>query len=250
MGLVENIHFVFYCLKNRMKYFSSLTLLTYTFLASFFTNVLADILSDGPKRNRQIYCGACLAVAMELEWVVGTTSSKQTIETGGFRLDPNGNLVTKKVPLKRSEIHLTEIFEYICRRMGTYKEATHPDTGAINYFPSEARDGTKISTKGVAVSKDVGDSLEFACDTILEYFEDDLIKMFQKGVDEIGETLCVEMANLCTSENVTEQFWHFASAIMAGQNEREVEWRHNETVRIQEEQAEKQRRRERRAEKA
>merc|ERR1712170_181237 len=134
-----------------MKYFSSLTLLTYTFLASFVTSVLADILSDGPKRNKQVYCGACLAVAMELEWFVGTTSSKQTIETGGFRLDPNGNLVTKKVPLKRSEIHLTEIFEYICRRMGTYTEAINEENGSVNYFPRESRDGTKIDVDGVRV---------------------------------------------------------------------------------------------------
>ncbi|ELU00179.1 hypothetical protein CAPTEDRAFT_220809 [Capitella teleta] len=175
-------------------------------LLFLISSVFADF-TEGTKRNKVVYCGACLALAQELEWYIGTTSDKQTIDTGGFRLDSKGNIVTKKVPLKRSDIHLNEVFEYICRRMSTYNEVLNPDTGAINYIPSESRDGHKISTKGVKVSADVGNSLEFACDSLLEEYEDSLIAMFRAAKEniEIGEKLCVDMAGLCSMQQYSEQ---------------------------------------------
>lgn len=57
----------------------------------------------------------CRATVAEVEDAVSKVDPKKKAEVGGYRLDSLGNAITRTVPLVKSEMFLTELFENICK---------------------------------------------------------------------------------------------------------------------------------------
>lgn len=56
----------------------------------------------------------CKATVQELENAVAKEDAKKMVDVSGFRLDANGNSISKRVRLIKSEMYLTELMEKIC----------------------------------------------------------------------------------------------------------------------------------------
>lgn len=57
----------------------------------------------------------CRATIFEMENSIKKVDPKKKVEVSGFRLDPDGNSVSKTVQYIRSETYLTELMESICK---------------------------------------------------------------------------------------------------------------------------------------
>lgn len=96
--------------------------------------VLSVFISGGHgKRDKVLYCSACKAIVDELNHSISQVDPKKTINVGGFRLNPDGTMKDKKVPLARSETHLNELLDGVCNSMSDYALYVDPDTQHKQY---------------------------------------------------------------------------------------------------------------------
>ncbi|XP_042574312.1 protein canopy-1 isoform X2 [Cyprinus carpio] len=155
------------------------------------------------KKDEALYCSACMAIAEEMNYSVSQTDPKKTIHVGGFRLKPDGSLMDKKVPLARSETYLNELLEEVCNSMSDYALYEDPDTKEKSYkrFAPRGNDGVNFPDfKNFKFDgPESSSALKFACESIVEELEDDIISLFSSEADHVAKTLCSEVSGHCKS---------------------------------------------------
>ncbi|XP_033749520.1 protein canopy homolog 2-like [Pecten maximus] len=151
------------------------------------------------KKDKELYCAVCRALVDEVSFSIGEVDPKKLVQVGSFRIDGKGNQMTKQVPLARSEIHLTELLEGVCERFKDYAE-TKNSAGKTSVVRTASRNGKPISLQNISISSEKQKLIRFACDTILEDHEDDMMAAFKKYTEqsEAEEKVCREIANLCS----------------------------------------------------
>ncbi|KAM9323527.1 protein canopy-1 [Pholidichthys leucotaenia] len=163
------------------------------------------------KRNKVLYCSACKAIVDELNYSISKVDPKKTINVGSFRLNPDGSMEDKRVPLARSETHLSELLDGVCNSMSDYALYVDPDTqqkeyrrfaprvnGAAGDFP----DFTNFQFDGPEASND----LKFACETVVEELEDEIISAYsQDEQGNIHEELCNRLSDYCNDSSHTNE---------------------------------------------
>ncbi|XP_036411936.1 protein canopy-1 [Colossoma macropomum] len=155
------------------------------------------------KRDEVLYCSACIAIADELNYSIGQIDPKKTVNVGGFRLNPDGSMTEKTVPLARSETHLSELLDGVCNNMSDYALYEDPDTKEQSYkrFAPRSSDGGNFPDfKNFKFAGPEGsDSLKFACETIVEELEEDIISLFTREEEHVALKLCSEVSGHCKS---------------------------------------------------
>ncbi|XP_072511152.1 protein canopy homolog 2 [Notamacropus eugenii] len=162
--------------------------------------LLAALLgSAGARRSQDLHCGACRALVDELEWEIAQVDPKKTIQMGSFRINPDGSQSFVEVPYARSEAHLTELLERVCEQMKEYGEQADPTTHRKNYVRVVSRDkrANEPDTEGIRIDGDIRASLKFACESIVEEYEDELIEFFSRETDNVKDRLCSKRTDLC-----------------------------------------------------
>ncbi|XP_016404312.1 protein canopy homolog 2 isoform X1 [Sinocyclocheilus rhinocerous] len=155
------------------------------------------LLVQGARQGQDIKCGACRALVDEMEWAISQIDPKKMIQTGSFRINPDGSQSVREVPFSRSESHLLELMEEVCERMNDYGERVDPATDRKTYVRHASRDGTAMDLSDVAFDSRVSSSLKFACETIVEQHEDELIEFFAHETDNVKDKLCSKRTDLC-----------------------------------------------------
>ncbi|XP_036311239.1 protein canopy homolog 2 [Pipistrellus kuhlii] len=162
--------------------------------------LLGALLGAAWARTAQdLHCGACRALVDELEWEIAQVDPKKTIQMGSFRINPDGSQSVVEVPYARSEAHLTELLEEVCDRMKEYGEQIDPDTHRNIYIRVVNRNGEPngVNLEGIRIDSDIRGTLKFACETIVEEYEDELIEFFSREADNIKDKLCSKRTDLC-----------------------------------------------------
>ncbi|TRY97733.1 hypothetical protein DNTS_008253, partial [Danionella cerebrum] len=147
--------------------------------------------------RQEIKCGACRAIVDEMEWAISQTDPKKTIQTGSFRINPDGSQSMREVPFARSEGHLLELMEEVCENMKEYGERVDPETDRKTYVRHTSREGANLDVSDVALDSRVSSSLKFACETIIEQHEDELIEFFAHETENVKDKLCSKRTDLC-----------------------------------------------------
>ncbi|XP_043388525.1 protein canopy homolog 2 isoform X2 [Chelonia mydas] len=166
------------------------TLCLSVILVSLLNSVLAWSSQD-------LHCGACRALVDELEWEISQVDPKKTIQMGSFRINPDGSQSVVEVPYARSEAHLTELLERVCEKMKEYGEKVDPATHRKSYVRVISHDGTKMDLSETKMDGDVTSRLKFACESIAEEYEDELIEFFSHESDNVKDRLCSKRTDCC-----------------------------------------------------
>ncbi|KAI8497082.1 Protein canopy 2 [Branchiostoma belcheri] len=159
------------------------------------------------KRDPELYCGACHVLLDEIEYEIKQVDPRKTVQVGSFRVDPQGNQKTWEVPLARSEVFLTEVVESICEHMNQYAQSTNPQTQKKSYVRTSSRKGETLTLSNISMNQEISKALRFACESIIEDFEDDIIKLFSKEgpkLHELQNKFCMDTTELC-SDPVSEK---------------------------------------------
>uniref|UniRef100_A0A8U8C1Y3 Uncharacterized protein n=1 Tax=Geospiza parvula TaxID=87175 RepID=A0A8U8C1Y3_GEOPR len=121
---------------------------------------------------------ACRALVDELEWEIAQVDPRKTIQMGSFRINPDGSQSVVEVRPLLVSLCLTRwrLLERVCEKMKEYGEKLDPATQRKSYVRVISRDGTKMDLSGVKFDGDVINSLKFACESIAEEYEDELIE--------------------------------------------------------------------------
>uniref|UniRef100_A0A1A7XDP5 Canopy 2 n=2 Tax=Iconisemion striatum TaxID=60296 RepID=A0A1A7XDP5_9TELE len=153
--------------------------------------------SQAARQGQDIRCGACRALVDEMEWAISQIDPKKMIQTGSFRINPDGSQSIREVPLARSEGNLLELMESVCERMQDYGERTDPSTDRKSYIRVKSRSGEAMDLSEATLDSRVTSSLKFACETIVEHHEDEIIEFFAHERENIKDQLCSKRTDLC-----------------------------------------------------
>ncbi|XP_030631265.1 protein canopy-1 [Chanos chanos] len=153
------------------------------------------------KKDKMVYCSACMAIADEMNYSISQIDPKKTLHVGGFRVSPDGSLMEKKIPLARSETQLSELLEDVCERMNDYAIYEDPDTKQSRYKRFAPRGNDNLNFPDFKNFKfdgpDASSALKFACENIVEEYEDDIISLFSKETKHVAQKLCNEVSGHC-----------------------------------------------------
>ncbi|KAK6302660.1 hypothetical protein J4Q44_G00270150 [Coregonus suidteri] len=153
------------------------------------------------KKDKVLYCSACRAIVDELNYSISQIDPKKTIHVGAFKLNPDGSLTDRKVPLARSETNLSELLDGVCGSMSDYALHVDPDTKKKQYkrfAPRSSDAGDFPDFNNFKFDGPEGsNALKFACESIVEEFEDDIISLFAKETDHVVDKLCNEVSDHC-----------------------------------------------------
>nr|CAB3232316.1 protein canopy homolog 2-like [Phallusia mammillata] len=169
-------------------------------------------------KDLDLYCGTCKAIVSEIEHGVGQVDPKKKIDVGSFRVAPDGKTRTVQKSYARSETHLTELLENVCNEVSeNYVESKDANTGKMQLKRMVTHDG-KMSGD-VDFQQLMEDSknqdaktppdtktkkVKFACESIIEDYEDDFLHHFKKDSPEIAMKICADAAELCSSTEKDE----------------------------------------------
>lgn len=153
--------------------------------------------SQGARQGQDIKCGACRAVVDEMEWAISQVDPKKMIQAGSFRINPDGSQSIREVPLARSEGNLLELMEEVCEKMKDYGESVDPTTSRKTYERITSRDGKAMDLSQATLDSRVSSSLKFACETIVEQHEDEIIEFFAHETENVKDKLCSKRTDLC-----------------------------------------------------
>ncbi|XP_006629296.1 protein canopy homolog 2 [Lepisosteus oculatus] len=153
--------------------------------------------SLGARQGQDMRCGACRALVDEMEWAISQVDPKKMIQTGSFRINPDGSQSVTEVPFARSEAHLLELMETVCETMTEYGERMDPNTHRKIYERVVSRDGKKMDLSQTRLDSQVTASLKFTCEYIVEHHEDELIEFFAHQTDNVKDKLCSKRTDLC-----------------------------------------------------
>ncbi|KAK2862283.1 hypothetical protein Q5P01_001816 [Channa striata] len=166
-------------------------------LASCVVLCLLLSLSQAARQGQDIKCGACRALVDEMEWAISQVDPKKMIQTGSFRINPDGSQSIREVPLARSEGNLLEIMETVCERMEDYGEKTDASTNRKSHIRIKSRNGGAMDLSEATLDSRVTANLKFACETIVEQHEDEIIEFFAHETDNVKDKLCSKRTDLC-----------------------------------------------------
>jgi len=160
--------------------------------------------------HQESMCHVCRAVVEEIENEIKKVDPRKTIEVGSYRIDATGDQ-KKKVPYAFSEMHLHEVLENVCTTMEDYAQAKYKDTGEKTIIKLAGANGMmnpEISKVDLLPDTELNAKLKFNCESIVDEYEDDIIRIFTKreGDPDIG--LCAKTAGFCP-DNTSEDEYDF-----------------------------------------
>ncbi|XP_032683449.1 protein seele [Odontomachus brunneus] len=161
---------------------------------------LKDFVESNEINLAHLKCLVCRATMNEMEAAVSKINPKILVEAGNYKMDSQGNTISKKVPLRQSETHISDILDDICLKMNDYVRATKKYNKKLTIFNLMSPSGgmnPQMSKVDIIHDGDLNKSLEFYCHLIVEQFEDDIIKLYVNDSGNRKEQLCTEISNIC-----------------------------------------------------
>ncbi|XP_077299216.1 canopy family protein seele isoform X2 [Arctopsyche grandis] len=126
------------------------------------------------------------------------------VEIGNYRLDETGNIHQNKVPLSRSQVHLSDMVDDVCSKMTDYVRVRYKATQKLAVMKMMSDTGgmnPDFSYTDFVTDDDLNKSLEFYCEEIVGENEDQLVEIYAKRpTDELPDgkiKFCDEYLNLC-----------------------------------------------------
>ncbi|GAB6029804.1 Protein canopy 2 [Chamberlinius hualienensis] len=150
--------------------------------------------------DKELQCLVCRSVVDEIEYDIKKVNPKQTVDIGGFRLDSNGNQKKSQIKYAYSEMHMHDVLEKVCSRMDDYAQAKYKETGERTIIKLTNPDGSMNSdTIKVDFTPDEGlnTKLKFYCESLVDEYEDDIIRIFTKQEKDADLKLCAQAAGYC-----------------------------------------------------
>ncbi|KAM6216183.1 protein canopy homolog 1 [Rhynchocyon petersi] len=141
----------------------------------------------------EVLCGACRALMDEVEYDITKARQKKT-KVGSYRINPDGTQERRKIPLAQSEAFLTDLLDKVCERMNDYKLEEDPVTKERTFKRYAPRKGDKIykEFKTFHFYSDAYRPLKFACEMIIEEYEDEIFSLIAQEADDLADKLCSE----------------------------------------------------------
>lgn len=144
-------------------------------------------------------CLICKQIVQDLQQIITKVDPKKKVEVGSYRLDAEGNSKHNVIPYALSEMHISDSLETVCKGIDDYVRATRKDSGELVLLKLviDGKMNSDMSEVDIIQDGDLNKSLKYYCDGIVEEYEEDIVKMFQKKEKSAENKLCQDVTKLC-----------------------------------------------------
>ncbi|XP_055850656.1 protein seele-like [Episyrphus balteatus] len=161
--------------------------------------------------HKIVKCLVCKNTVQEMEDAISKIDPKRVVEVNGFRIDDQGNLITKTAKYSKSETYLTELMETVCSTMDNYVKVTIKKTVKLDLLKMTAEDGsmnTMMSEVDFIQDGDLNKSLPHYCLELLEDQEEVFLKAFMSETleSDLDIRICSQMTNICKDAPIQEDY--------------------------------------------
>jgi len=192
------------------KLFISATLL----LVLFLTNEIYAKKKKSKKSSKEtekikfdsktLKCLVCRATVNEFAWAVLRIDPTKMIDTGTWRIDAKGENKRHVIPYARSQTHLMEVSENVCKdNFEEYAQAKWKKNGKPTIIRLQTHTGNMNPDMGkvdIVPDDNLNKSLKFHCESIIEEAEDDFLDIFA-GKEDIEASLDSFVDEICQNRN-------------------------------------------------
>lgn len=157
-------------------------------------------------------CLVCQSLVEEINFAIDKVDPKKKVETGTFRLNGDGTQNRVVVPYARSEGHLMEVVENVCKNFEDYAQAKYKASGKptiIRITTPEGNMNPKMGEVDMVPDDDLNTRLKFYCENIVEDQEDDIMKLFSKTIPNPDIELCGKITGLCKDLSPPQEEYNF-----------------------------------------
>merc|ERR1719242_826016 len=150
--------------------------------------------------SKTLKCLVCRATVSEYAWAVLRVDPKKMVDTGSWRIDENGQNKRQVIPYARSQTHLMEVSETVCKEnFEEYAQAKWKKNGKPTIIRLQTHTGNMNPDMGkvdIVPDDDLNKSLKFHCESTIEEAEDHFLEIFA-GSEDIEESLPRFVDEIC-----------------------------------------------------
>merc|ERR1719348_2779070 len=138
---------------------------------------------------KTLNCLVCKALVDEIEGMIYKVDPKKKVEVGSFRIRGDGSQQGRKlIPYARSNEHLSEIVDTVCKGFEDYAQATEKASGQptiIRLMTHEGNMNPRMSEVDIVPDDDLNTRLKFYCENIVEDQEENILQLFAKEAQDM-----------------------------------------------------------------
>jgi hypothetical protein len=157
-------------------------------------------------------CLVCQSLVEEINFAIDKVDPKKKVETGTFRLNSDGTQNRVVIPYARSEGHLMEIVDSVCKTFEDYAQAKTKSSGKptiIRITTPEGNMNPRMGEVDMVPDDDLNSRLKFYCENIVEDQEDDIMQIFSKQTSHPDVELCGKRTGLCKDLTPPQEEYNF-----------------------------------------
>ncbi|XP_071652718.1 protein seele [Temnothorax longispinosus] len=157
---------------------------------------------------KHLRCLVCRATMRELEEEVLRANPNKLIDVGNFRMDAQGNTISKKIPLGQSETHISMLLDNICDKLADYVRATRKSDNQLTIFNLMSPSGgmnPMMSEVDIIQDGDLNKSLQHYCSAIVSEFEEDIVSLYVNSMQNKEKEFCTKISRICNENYVDDE---------------------------------------------
>jgi len=152
--------------------------------------------------SKTLNCLVCRSLVDEIEAKINSVDPAKKVEVGTFRLNGDGTQNRKLIPYARSQEHLLEVIESVCKGFEDYAQAKYKASGEptiIRLMTPEGNMNPLMSQVDMVPDDDLNTKLKFYCENQVEDLEDTILEMFAEEGENRDIELCSQKSKYCDS---------------------------------------------------
>jgi len=146
-------------------------------------------------------CLVCKALVEEIDHSIAKVDPKKKVEVGTFRISSDGSQTRKLIPYARSQEHLMEVVDSVCKTFEDYAQAKYKVSGKptiIRIVTPEGNMNPLMGEVDMVPDDDLNTRLKFYCENLVEDLEDDIMSIFaEEDAKDLDVELCSKRGNVC-----------------------------------------------------
>jgi len=162
---------------------------------------------------KTLNCLVCKFLVEEIEALIFKVDPHKKVETGTWRLAGDGTQEGRKtIPYARSNEHLSEVVDSVCKGFEDYAQATSKAGGEptlIRLMTHQGNMNPRMSEVDIVPDDDLNTRLKFYCENIVEDQEENILQLFAKEGKDMDIELCSKRTSLCEAEEPAPEEYAF-----------------------------------------
>jgi len=162
--------------------------------------------------NKTLNCLVCKSLVEEIEAAINKIDPSKKVEVGSHRINGDGTQNKKLIPYARSQEHLMDVVETVCKGFEDYAQAKYKASGEatiIRLMTHEGNMNPLMSQVDMVPDDDLNTKLKFYCENQVEDLEDIIFELFAEEGENRDIELCSNRSKYCDPVALPQEDYEF-----------------------------------------